>query len=95
VDQDVQATETIHCRLDDLINPLARTNVALDEPLICTTGWQRSCSSEHLSTPANQTLDNSFANASGSTRNQDSSAIEVSPFVGLRFMLHKYSVVLE
>ena len=33
VDQDVEAAETIHRRLDDLIDPCARTDVCLDEPI--------------------------------------------------------------
>ena len=89
VDQDVEAAETIHGRLDDLIDPFARTDVCLDEPIRRAARRKRSCRRDHLSTSANEALDNCFANAPGSTRNQNSSAREIACLVCLRFMLHK------
>src|SRR5207249_2542774 len=40
VDQDVEAAETIHNRLDDLIDSFARTDVCLDEPIRRAAGGQ-------------------------------------------------------
>jgi hypothetical protein len=89
VDQDVEAAETIHYRLDDLIDPFARTDVCLDDPIGRAAGGQGSCSGDHFSTSANQALHNGFANALGPTRNQDSPALEIGCFSCLRFILHK------
>src|SRR5712691_805434 len=93
VDQDVKAAETIHYRLDDLIDPCARTDVCLDEPIERAAGGQGSCSGDHLSTSANEALHNGFANALGPACNQNASAVEIGCFSCLRFMLHKYLLV--
>ena len=87
--RDVEAAETIHNRLDDLIDPFARADVCLDEPIGRAALEQGSCSGDHLSTSANEAVHNGFANAPGSTRNQDSSAREIGCFSCLPFILHE------
>src|SRR5205809_3091642 len=93
MDQDVNAAETIHDRLDDLIDPCARTDVCLDEPIERAAGGQGSCGGDQLSTSAHEALHNGFANALGPTRNQDSSALEIGCFSCLRLILHKHLLV--
>jgi len=95
VDQDVDAAETIHYRLDDLIDPFSRTDVCLDELIGRAAGRHGSCSGDHLSTSANEALHNGFSNAPGPTRNQNSSAVEIGCFSCLWFILHEFSLLLK
>jgi hypothetical protein len=93
VDQDVEAAETLHHRLDDLIDSLARTDVCLDEPFGCAAGGEGPGGGDHGCPSADKAIHDGFANALGSTRDQDPPAVEIAYVPCLRFILHEHVLV--
>ena len=61
VDQNIEAAETLHDHLDDLIDPCARTDVCLDEPIARAARGQGSCRGDHRATAAPEALHDGFA----------------------------------
>src|SRR5882672_3449044 len=80
VNQNIQTIETIHYGFYNYLYSFSSTDICLNKTISGSFRRNRSGGRDYVSTTSNQTVNYGLANASGTTCNQNSPALEFSWF---------------